>query len=175
MSRYPFTPSSTLGGAITCCRLRSLTAFIWDTVNLAAALGPRAPLPDPGGWAASAELLVELARRVIEERPRLVVELGSGLSTIVSALTLRQVQDARLVSIDHDTDYAVRTQRQLAANHLSGLVDVRVAPLVETTKFGRPMLWYDTSGLDDLVDIDLGPDDSMRKSAQTPILSPTIV
>src|SRR5262245_8470214 len=65
---------------------RSSMAFIWDTVNLAAVLEPRVPLRRPGGWAASADLLVEIATRVIEERPGLVVELGSGLSTIVAAL-----------------------------------------------------------------------------------------
>jgi methyltransferase family protein len=134
---------------------QGVRAFIWDTVNLVAALGPRVPLPRPGGWAASADLLVELSTRVIQEQPRLVVELGSGLSTIVTALMLREIQGARLVSIDHDTDYALRTRSRLADHHLSECVEVRAAPLVETTEFGRPMLWYDTRRLGDLVGIDL--------------------
>src|SRR5262245_39338462 len=90
-------------------QIAALRPFTWDTANLMATLGPRVPLPRPGGWAVSADLLAELSRRIIAERPRLVVELGSGLSTIVTGLMLRPFQDARLVSIEHDTEYAQRT------------------------------------------------------------------
>jgi len=154
--------------------LRALRAFIWDTVNLVAALEPRVPLPQAGGWAASADLLVEISRRVIEERPMLVVELGSGLSTIVTALMLRQIEGARLISIDHDTDYALRTRRQLADNRLSEFVEVLAAPLVETTEFGSRRLWYETTSLRDLAGIDLlvvdGPPETVAADVRYPSL-----
>src|SRR5689334_9786012 len=54
-------------------------------------LGVDRALPVSRGWAASPDFLVRVRERVLRRRPRIAVECGSGISTIVTALTLREV------------------------------------------------------------------------------------
>lgn len=133
--------------------LRQTRRMIWDSVNLVAALQPQVPLPPPGAWAVSADLLAELVRRILLERPGLVVELGSGLSTVVIALALRRT-GGRLVAVDHDEAFAAETRATLEAHGLTEIAQVRVAPLV-----GGPSAasapWYREDALADLAAIDL--------------------
>lgn len=136
-------------------RLDGLQGFVWDALTLIGSLRPRVPLRRPGHWAASADFLIEISRRIAEDQPEVVVELGSGLSTVVTALLLKHRGRGRMVSIDHDADFAAATRRDLAANDLMAFAEVRVAPLVETRAFGGTRLWYDTRRLIDLADIDL--------------------
>src|SRR5215217_7602738 len=50
-------------------------------------LGVDRALPVSRGWAASPDFLVRVRERVLLRRPRVAVECGSGISTIVTALT----------------------------------------------------------------------------------------
>src|ERR1700722_8692814 len=74
-------------------RLRSMVRrqerHVWETHNVFRVLEGAAPLPLPGGWAASTDLLGELMRAIAVRRPQCVVELGSGVSTLVIAAALR--------------------------------------------------------------------------------------
>lgn len=63
---------------------------------------PRGSLPSTRGWAASADFLNILQEHLSAHRPRTLIELGSGLTTIVTARTLQQLGGGRLLSIDHD-------------------------------------------------------------------------
>jgi len=45
----------------------------------------KAPVPPTRGWAASPDLLLTIAEVIMKKRPSLIVELGSGVSTLVSA------------------------------------------------------------------------------------------
>jgi predicted O-methyltransferase YrrM len=136
-------------------RFDGLHGFVWDTLNLVTSLRPRVPLRRPGHWAVSADFLIEISQRIIEDEPELVVELGSGLSTVVTALLLKHRGRGRMISIDHEAAFAATTRCDLAANDLTAFVEVRVAPLLETRAFGGTRLWYDTQVLTDLTDIDL--------------------
>lgn len=80
-----------LGWFIVTRRLRArdaaeLTHLIW----LNQELQPRRPLPPLSTWAATPDLLVALYRTIREQRTARVLELGSGLSTIVMARALEQ-------------------------------------------------------------------------------------
>ena len=111
--------------------LRRQERLVWDSQNLFRVLGGEAPLPLPGGWAASTDILGELLRALTAQRPQLVVELGSGLSTLIIAAALKRNGAGRLISIDADADYAQQTRAQLALHGLDPWVQVRVAPLRE--------------------------------------------
>ena len=66
-------------------------------------------LPSTRGWAASPDLLLVLVDLMITERPSLVVECGSGASTLWLALAMRRFKiDGRIVALDHDPVSAAR-------------------------------------------------------------------
>jgi hypothetical protein len=96
-----------------------------------------------GGWAADPLLMRRAVELVTERRPRLVVECGSGSSTVVLARCLRRLGGGRLVSLEHDPEFARRTLEQLHLHGLADLVTLVTAPLVERPgPDGRSLRWY---------------------------------
>jgi predicted O-methyltransferase YrrM len=154
--------------------LRRQERHVWETQNIFRVLAGGAPLPAPGGWAASTDLLGEALRVVAVHRPQRVVELGSGLSTLVLAGALRSNGGGRLVSIDAESDYAESTSAQLRRLDLQDWAEVRIAPLREQSFEGGSRPWYDMAQLNDLVDIDLlfidGPPTALRADIRYPAL-----
>ncbi len=59
--------------------------LIWLTQTIQ----PHCPFPPPGTYSADADVLVGLWQCIREQRPLLVLELGSGLSTLIMAYALR--------------------------------------------------------------------------------------
>jgi predicted O-methyltransferase YrrM len=95
-----------------------------------------------GGWAAEPLLLQHAVRLVIEHRPRLVVECGSGSSTVVLARCLRSL-GGRVVTLEHDPAWARVTSELLRLHGVADMASVVAAPLVERrTPDGRELRWY---------------------------------
>src|SRR4051794_33189134 len=82
-----------------------------DAATLAARLGPHCPPLD--GWAAAADFCELLVREVATRRPEVVVELGSGVSTLAVAEALTASGHGGLLSVEHDPDFAAATRRRL--------------------------------------------------------------
>ena len=80
---------------------RQIEAFI----QLNSLLKFTASLPATRGWAASPDLLLSISQLVKEQKPKLVVELGSGVSTLVVAKSGAK----KVISFDGDADYAEQT------------------------------------------------------------------
>jgi len=120
------------------------------------------------------DLLGELLRAVAHRRPQRVVELGSGLSTLIIAAALRSNGAGRLISIDADRNYAAITRSELERQGLADWAEVRIAPLTESLLEGETRPWYDTTVLADLSDIDLllidGPPTLLRADIRYPAL-----
>lgn len=107
-------------------------------------------LPATGGWAGTPDFLLLLAETVRERRPQVVVEFGSGASTIVIARALQLNGGGRLLSYDHHPGFAETTRRRLAALGLEA--EVRAVELVPgaTGYAGR---FYATEDLPERIDI----------------------
>jgi predicted O-methyltransferase YrrM len=124
----------------------------------------KGPLPQLGGWAASADFLLEIVRHLHRNKPKTVVELGSGASTIVMARMLQRAERGHLYSLDHDPEYAERTRTLLADHGLSDWATVLDAPLEQYGSNGSsaPAQFYDLDRLParevDLLVIDGPPD-----------------
>jgi predicted O-methyltransferase YrrM len=113
-------------------------------------------LPPTRGWAASPDLLMVLVDLVITERPSLVVECGSGASTLWIALAMRRFEiDGRIVSLEHDPVFGGRTRDLLARHKVLDLVEIRDAPLESFSIDGENYSWYATRAWEDLKGIDL--------------------
>ncbi len=146
--------------------------------NLHSLLRPTAPLPSTRGWAASPDVLLYLAQDILTRRPTVVVEFGSGTSSVVMGLALVQAGGGRLVSFDHDEQWAQRTRDVVAAHGLGDVVTVAHAPLTPTGSSnadakGRHPTWYGGVEVPDgvgLVFVD-GPPSTRDPHARQPVLA----
>jgi predicted O-methyltransferase YrrM len=125
-------------------------------INLYTRFPPTARMPGLRSWAISPDLLLVVIDLVLQRRPRTILELGGGSSTLWLAHVLRTTGiDARIVTLEHDPFWAEKVTGLLAEHGLDHLAQVRLAPLVEHDLDGTPWPWYDRSGWQDLADVDL--------------------
>lgn len=148
-----------------------LQATIW----LHQALCPRLPLPPMTGWSACPEFAAELAALVLSRGPKRILEVGSGVSTLITAYALeRNKGEWQLISLDQDIDYADRTRETLARHRLATRTNVWHAPLVKYSLQGTSWEWYDLSKVPLPEDIELliidGPPNSTQPLARYPAM-----
>jgi predicted O-methyltransferase YrrM len=126
-----------------------------------------APIPSTRSWAASPDVLLTLLDLAKSSKPARVLDLGSGMSTLVLAKSAPQ---AEIISIDNSAEYAGKTKRLLAAHGVTN-VDVRIAPL---TPHASGVEWYDLTQFRDVTNIDLlfidGPPGSRNPKARHPAI-----
>ena len=124
------------------------------------------PLPPTRGHAVAPDALRELVRVIDRTRPQQVLELGSGVSTIVMAARLRQSGQGRLVALEHIPTYAAATRQELESHGLTEVASVIDAPLVRTPVRDADWSWYELGpavpdGVD-LLFVDGPPGDTAR-------------
>lgn len=131
---------------------------------------PRLPLL--GGWAIDPSNLLTVAQHVITTRPQLILECGSGSSTVWMANLLRSIGSGRIIALEGQEKYADLTQGMLANLGLTEFAEVRLAPLRRDDHAGTP--WYDPAAHADLHDVEVlivdGPPQSTAKLARYPAL-----
>lgn len=138
-------------------------------------LNPRAPLPSMTGWAATPELAVLTMKSIQKYRPETIVEIGSGVSTLISAYSLQKFDiDGQIISLDHDGIFAQKTVDELNLHKLSEYVDLRVAPLENIRIENKEWKWYSESQLTFQKTIDLllvdGPPVKTQTNARYPAI-----
>jgi predicted O-methyltransferase YrrM len=141
-------------------------------VALCAVLPLRSVLPSTGNWAASADCLHLLAGIILTEKPQLMVEASSGVSTIVAGYCLQKNGSGHLISLEHDAQYFEQSRRLVAAHQLTDVVTVVHAPLEPHTINGKEWLWYRLNDLLPDAPIDLlfvdGPPQNTQTLARYP-------
>jgi hypothetical protein len=151
-------------------------------INIRPLLGP-APV-QLGGWAMDAQFGELVAQTIFDTRPALVVECGSGSSTVLSTSCLHALeQGGQVVSLDHEDEYAHKTRRLLQSSFSPAereATQVVHTPLKEYDLDGDTYRWYDIP--DDLFEansIDLlvvdGPPEHLNAQARfpaVPVLEP---
>jgi predicted O-methyltransferase YrrM len=95
------------------------------------------------GWRLPDDACALLAHLVAEHRPELIVECGSGRSTVVLAQAARDLDCGDVVALEHDPAFALETRQLLDDARLDA--DVRWARLTDG--------WYDRRDWGDLHDI----------------------
>lgn len=133
------------------------------------------PMPRPGTWAASEDLLLWLAGYMLEHRPRTVVDLGSGQSSVWMAAAMRTAgYDGRVFGVDHDEAFAEGTRALARRQGVEDWLTVVDAPLREQEIGGKTVRWYDLDALSGIQDIDLlsidGPPGQGTSHARWPAL-----
>lgn len=132
------------------------------------------PLPPMRLWAASPDFVVLAVSLIREHKPNVVLEVGSGVSTIVSSYALQDVGQGHLISLEHEQQFAEVTAANLVAHRLDHIGSVRYAQLKSITLNGNDQPWYDTAVLADLPPVDFlvvdGPPSGTADMARYPAL-----
>jgi predicted O-methyltransferase YrrM len=127
------------------------------------------------GWSIDSFVGKALVQHIMEEKPRLVLELGSGSSTLLIArsLELMDGNPCEHIAVDHEPRFLDITRRQLELNNLAHRVHFWLCPLGHVP--GTDRLWY--QGLAEKLEgktIDLllvdGPPGSLQRDSRFPAL-----
>jgi hypothetical protein len=116
-------------------------------ISLVGFLQPRFPFPIMNGGAIPADLGLLFASKIVETRPALIVEAGSGVSTIIAGYCVKKNGRGRVVSLEHDLCYVEKTRKAVSLHGLEDFVTVVHAPLCDHSIHGERCVWYDTSSL----------------------------
>lgn len=166
-------------------RLDELEADIAQTqplLQLHGMLAVRRPLPAMTGYAIAPDFGVMLAQLVADERPEVIVETGSGVSTVILAYALEKLGRGCVIALEHDPEYARRTRELIALHALERFATVVDAPLSPVRVGGDTYTWYAPRALDSLDrPIDMVVDDGpprcagdMLRYASLPLLGPRL-
>lgn len=69
-----------------------------------------------GSWAIDPAAALDLAQTVVDTSPKVIVELGSGVSSVIVAATLRKLgSNARHIVVDHEEEFLEKTRRRVLA------------------------------------------------------------
>ncbi|MDR3256689.1 MAG: glycosyltransferase [Endomicrobium sp.] len=137
-------------------------------------------LPPMRNWAMSPDVLLKLHEYITNAKPKIILEFGSGVSTIVICDALSQNNSGHLISIEHLEKFIKETVEVIKNENLSSFLDLRLAQLKiwvgEHLCNEKPVFWYDEKVIDtsDLKDIDLliidGPPGNTNPYARYPTL-----
>lgn len=135
----------------------------------------RYPLPPMRGWAISPDFTKLVIASVQEQKPKLVVEMGSGVSTLVIGYCLQALGQGKVASLEHDEIYSGVSKNQVLNHSLQDVATVIYAPLKDMTIRNETWLWYDPRFLQDLEQkIDMlvidGPPGDLQKLSRYPAL-----
>lgn len=127
---------------------KKLKAALSSLVNIISILpqldirGVIPPFPHQG-FEITGEEAVFLFHLIRRQRPKLIMELGSGSSTVLFAAALRANGSGRVISIEHDAAHVKHTRALLEQAELSDRVQLISAPLSDLGLNGRTFQWYD--------------------------------
>jgi predicted O-methyltransferase YrrM len=125
-----------------------------------------ATLPPSRGWAASPDFLLTLSSIVRKQKPKLVLELGSGVSTLVCAKSGAK----KIISLDHSNEFGEATREMLKEHKVIG-ANIRINELLT---YPGGYKWYSPEALIGVKNIDLlvidGPPSSINPDARYPAL-----
>ena len=135
---------------------------------------PIKPLPVMGNWAISSDFGLLLLSIMLEKKNGNVIDIGSGISTILCGYAVKKNGSGKVISLEHDEDYYNKSKKLIAEHELEDYVELYYAPLIEYIIQDKKWLWYDISNIEfpdnvTLVSID-GPPGNTQELARFPAI-----
>jgi len=143
-------------------------------LNLSRELDFALPLPFTRGWAASPDFLQIIVNEIIEKKPSLIVECGSGISSLIIGYALKEVGKGRLISMEENEAYQEKTKEMIHGHGLSEFVEVLFAPLQHEKYKSGSLKWYSLSKVNIDLPIDMLIVDGPKLMANRPLALPML-
>jgi len=142
--------------------------------SLFSVVKPSRPLPPMRDWVISPDLASIIVREVLDRKSSVILECGSGLSTLLMSYCVISNGKGHIWSLEHDAKYARLAEKLIDSHGMKQTSTVIHAPLKEVFLRGRSWLWYDSSILKDIGPIDIavidGPPKRVQRNARYPAL-----
>ena len=134
-----------------------------------------APLSATRKMAASPDFLKLVVETIMINKPKLVLELGSGVSSIIASKSLEKNGNGKLISIDNNDKYAKFTRERLSMENLTDVARVITSELKMQIINEQNYMWYESTFLKEInQNIDLliidGPPRIINKNARYPAI-----
>ena len=142
--------------------------------SLFSTLKIRNPLPPMRVWAISPDFANVAIALIRERKPGLVVEVGGGISTLITGYCLQELGKGSVVSLEHSKDFQEKTLANVREHQLQDIATPVYAPLKEVVIQNKSWRWYDTEYVRNLGPIDMliidGPPAKTQPLARYPAL-----
>jgi len=123
------------------------------------------------GYAANPDFLIIINNLIKKYKPSVIVEAGSGVSTLIAGYSLKKYSKGKIFSFDHDKKYANYTKEKIQEHQLQENAEVLFSKLIN---YEKKYLWYDVNLLEKIKTIDLliidGPPSKVAKNARYPAI-----
>ena len=134
-------------------------------------IDPKLPLPGMRGYASSPDILSVMLKEIMVNKPKLIVECGGGVSTILNGYLLQKIGNGKVIALDHEEKYSEITNQNLSLHGLNNFAEVLHSPLIDYRLKGNDWKWYKTSFTSDqkidLLYVD-GPPAHLQKLSRYP-------
>ena len=131
-------------------------------------------IPATRGWAGSPDFLNKIVEIILKYKPRIVLEVSSGVSSVLIGLALKMNNYGKAFSFEHDTSYADKTRKNIEVNSVGDISIIMDCPLNDYLIDGETWKWYETRELSFTDKIDLliidGPPRSTQNLARYPAI-----
>lgn len=134
----------------------------------------KSPLPPMGDWTILPDFANIIISLIHDQKPGLVIEAGSGISTLIAAYCLKDIGEGVIISLEHEKNFADINSNYLIKHDLQDFGQVIHAPLKEVIIQNKKWLWYDTAQIEQIKHIDMliidGPPYYIQKLSRYPAL-----
>ena len=135
----------------------------------------KAPINHFNGFVASPDFLHEMVRQILLLKPHFILELGSGVSSIIIGNTLKKNGFGKLVSIEHLKSEYQKTNNEIKLHELEEVCECIYSPLTQKKINDKIYNWYsiDYSYLETKIDmliVDGPPTGTSKQESRFPAL-----
>jgi predicted O-methyltransferase YrrM len=106
--------------------------------------------------AGAPDFLAFICKYVLKHAPSVILEAGSGFSTVYIAACMKTLGTGTLISLEHEEQFTTVTKKLIKQLQLESFVSLHVAPLRLFSIGNKKWFWYDfESSLNNITQIDL--------------------
>jgi hypothetical protein len=104
-----------------------------------------APLPVMNEWRVSSDFAHAVLSKLIEKKSGSVIDIGSGISTILLGYAVKMNGTGKVISLEHSEEYYVKTKALIKSHKLEEYCELYFCPLKKHILDEKEWLWYDIS------------------------------
>ncbi|OOZ41975.1 hypothetical protein BOW53_01995 [Solemya pervernicosa gill symbiont] len=133
----------------------------------------RKGMPFTKSWSAAPDFLQLIVNHALAEKPQVIFECSSGLTSLMLARCCQLNGAGHLFSLENGEEYAAKSRAEIDRYELTDFADVVYAPLEGTEVNGDLYQWYAQDGIPDAA-IDMlvidGPPGFIQRYSRFPAL-----